>query len=206
MKMLTCVAPADHVEVDIERQPAGRHRRRAHEGAGALEARLLGVEEGQEQRVLEWRRHTARGHVQQHRHSGGVVVGAVVGLAVADAQVVVVSGHDDRWGVGTPPLAAGHDVGAGHGRPAGRREPKGHRETVGHRRFDAQRGEPRHDPRPRLPRPVGANGPAVHAGRGERGNRRKQPTTVLGGRRRRGGDGRSHLARHQTIWRHERCQ
>ena len=88
-------AARHHVQVDDRQHGAQRHRRYVGEGLRAHEPLLLGVEGGQDHGVRGRVLAQLLGQREQRRHAGGVVVGAVVDLPGADAEVVVV-GRDEE--------------------------------------------------------------------------------------------------------------
>ena len=89
------VAP-DHVEVDVHHHRVLRHGRCADESARTVQAELLGVERGEDDRVVR----RFGGEPCRHREHRGnarrVVVGAVEHLSLDDAEMVVVGRDDDE--------------------------------------------------------------------------------------------------------------
>ena len=116
VNLAACRCGSTMSKFTVEGDPVGRHRRCGDERPGALQPLLLGIEGDEDQRVRVRRCHAALGHGQQHRHARGVVVGAVIGLPVADAEVIVVRRHDDHRHVAATARARGDEVGAVHGR------------------------------------------------------------------------------------------
>ena len=89
------IAP-DHVEVDVHHHRVLRTGGALTKARGTVQAELLGVERGEDDRVFRRLGGEPRGNREHRRNARRVVVGAVEHLSLDDAEMVVVGGDDDE--------------------------------------------------------------------------------------------------------------
>ena len=74
----------DHVKIQIERDAVLIHRRIHDKGPRALQTALLGIKKGQDHIMLGRVGHEFRRDGQHTGHTGGIVVGTVIDVALAN--------------------------------------------------------------------------------------------------------------------------
>src|SRR5690606_33355099 len=92
---LVLVVAADHIHIYVQDDRLFRHRRVLHETPGSDQATLFRVQSHENQRMLWLMLLKIRSDRKQSRRTRCVVIRSIKDLAVADSDMVVMSGNDD---------------------------------------------------------------------------------------------------------------
>ena len=94
---LSGMRAANHIKIEIKRDPRQRHWRVLHKRVRAEQAFFLCIEGGKNDVVLRRSGLKMLRNRRQSRHARGIIVGAIVDLTVLDAQMVIMRGqYEDR--------------------------------------------------------------------------------------------------------------